>query len=79
MIGKYIVDFYCARAKLVIEVDGEQHYLTEDAVIRDKERTEYLKEYGIKVLRIQNPDINKNFESVCNHIHNVAQSAAIQS
>ena len=73
------MDFYCARAKLVVEVDGEQHYLTEDAVARDKERTDYLKEYGIKVLRIQNPEINTNFESVCNHIHNVVQSAAIQS
>ena len=61
VIGKYIVDFYCAKANLVVELDGSQHY-------EDKEnnalRTEFLEQYGLKVLKISNLDINKNFEGV---------------
>ena len=64
VIGKYIVDFYCAKAKLVVELDGSQHY--EDKKIeKDALRTEFLEQYGLKVIRIPNLDINKNFEGVC--------------
>ena len=48
VIGNYIVDFYCAVAKIVIEIDGSQHY-EEDALIKDKQRDEFLESHGIKV------------------------------
>jgi very-short-patch-repair endonuclease len=67
VIGNYIIDFYCDKAKLVIEIDGSQHY--EDSEISyDKERTEYLNQLGLKVLRFTNIDINKNFNGVCETI-----------
>ena len=64
VIGKYVVDFYCASAKIVIELDGFQHY-EEDAYQKDKERDEYLQSLGIKVLRYSNYDFNRRFEGVC--------------
>ena len=64
VIGQYIVDFYCAKAKLVIELDGSQHYEDKGAE-RDALRTEFLAQYGLKVIRISNLDIKKNFEGVC--------------
>ena len=67
ILGKYIADFYCARAKLVIELDGSQHY-EEDAIRKDIQRTAFLEKYGIKVIRILNTDVNKNFEGVCKYI-----------
>ena len=70
ILGKYIADFYCAKAKLIIELDGSQHY-TEKGKESDKERTEYLEKYGVEVLRFTNLDIKTNFEGVCVHIDNV--------
>ena len=67
VIGEYIVDFYCATAKLVIELDGSQHY-EQSGKEQDKIRDEYLTSLGIKVLRYSNFDINKNFEGVCSDI-----------
>ena len=68
IFGKYIADFYCAKAKLVLELDGAQHY-EEEAIELDKERTEFLERtYGLKVLRILNKDVNKNFHGVCEYI-----------
>lgn len=64
VIGKYIVDFYCASAKIVIEIDGSQHF-SDYGSRKDKERDLYLKEQGIKVLRYTNLDISKNFDAVC--------------
>ena len=69
-IGKYVVDFYCARAKLVIELDGSQHY-EEKGLIKDQERDNYLKEYGITILRSPNNLVNQRFRDVCEHIDNV--------
>ena len=64
IIGNYIVDFYCHRAMLVIELDGSQHY--EDTSVKyDKNRTDFLNSLGIDVLRILNIDIDRNFKSVC--------------
>ena len=69
IIGPYIVDFYCASARLVIEVDGSQHY--EAVGIRqDAERTQYLQSLGLQVIRYSNADINQRFRSVCEDIHN---------
>ena len=64
VIGKYVVDFYCASAKIVIELDGFQHY-EEEAYQKDKERDGYLNSLGIKVLRYSNYDLNRRFEEVC--------------
>ena len=75
VLGKYIVDFYIASAKLVIELDGSQHY-EDKGVESDKRRDEFLSSLGIKVLRYSNLDINKRFESVCRDIlNNLATSS----
>lgn len=67
VIGNYIVDFYCRKANLVIEIDGKQHYIP-DGLSYDSERTDYLNSVGIEVVRFLNKDINENFENVCAHI-----------
>lgn len=67
IIGNYIVDFYCAKANLVIELDGSQHY-DEIAINKDMERTKYLESQGLKVIRIPNNEINNNFRGVCEFI-----------
>ena len=63
-IDNYIVDFYCFRAKLVIELDGGGHYDPE-AERKDAVRTEILNQYGLKVVRFCNLDIDRNFYGVC--------------
>ena len=67
ILGKYIVDFYCAEAKLIVELDGSQHY-EEKEMKYDTERTDYLEQYGIRVLRIPNNEVNQNFSGVCEYI-----------
>ena len=67
-IGKYIVDFYCAQAKLVIEIDGSQHY-EESGAEKDKLRDEYMRGLGLTVLRYTNLDIKLRFASVCEDIY----------
>ena len=67
MLGKYIADFYSAEAKLVIELDGSQHY--EDIIAKkDADRTAFLEGYGLRVLRIPNSEVNRNFRGVCEYI-----------
>lgn len=68
IIGPYIVDFYCARAKLVIEIDGSQHY---DATGKEQDniRSAFLEDMGLLVVRYSNADINCRFDSVCESIH----------
>ena len=79
VLGKYIADFYCAQANLVIELDGSQHY-EDEGMANDRKRTAYLQEFGITVIRISNFDVLKNFEGVCWHIDNaVIQSLSQQS
>ena len=63
VLGSYIVDFYCAQAKLVIELDGSQHYQTW-GVEYDTARTAFLSGYGLRVLRIPNNEIHRNFKGV---------------
>ena len=69
VLGRYIVDFFCASPKVVIELDGSQHYDI-DGIINDFERDNFLKSLGIKVLRYSNLDINNHFEEVCEDILN---------
>lgn len=65
----YIVDFYCAKARLVIELDGSQHY-TDEGRRKDAERDQTLGSRGILVLRYSNYDLNTNFDGVCLDILN---------
>ena len=67
IIGDYIVDFYCPRAKLVIEVDGGQHY-SDDMAEVDRKRDDYLKNLGLKVLRFSNTEVLNNIEGVVESI-----------
>ena len=69
VIGPYIVDFYIASVKIVIELDGSQHY-EEKGIKSDLERDTYLREQGILVLRYSNLDVNRKFSAVCEDILN---------
>lgn len=80
-IDNYIVDFYCPRRKLVIELDGSQHY-TKLGEEYDENRTKKLKFYGLKILRFSNYEINYRFKNVCEAIYielNNPQSAKADS
>ena len=70
IIDNFIADFYCHSARLVIEIDGSQHY-TNQGKAHDEARTEILERYGIYVLRFSNEDIDKNFDGVCRMIDKV--------
>ncbi len=63
IIGKYIVDFYCPKANLVIELDGGQHY-SESGRAKDKVRDEMLSKMGIQVLRYSDRDVLENMDGV---------------
>ena len=77
VLGKYIADFYSAEAKLVIELDGSQHY--EDCNIeKDAERTAFLEGYGLTVIRIPNNEVSKNFRGVCEYIDTVVSQSLSQ-
>ena len=71
-IGDYIADFYCAKAQLVIELDGGGHY-TDEQLSNDAIRTQALEQMGLKVLRFLNTDIDHRFRDVCEQIHRVVQ------
>ena len=64
VIGNYITDFYCHKAKLVVELDGSQHYSPEE-VEYDRKRTAYLESQGLKVMRFSNLDVMRQFRRVC--------------
>ena len=66
-IGNYIVDFYCAKARLVVELDGSQHYEPEE-IEKDLVRTKFLEDCGLTVLRIPNNAVFENFSGVCEAI-----------
>ncbi len=74
-IDNYVVDFYCAQAKLVVELDGSQHF-TDIAIEKDTQRTKTLEEYGITVLRIPNNEVNRNFRGVCEYIDSIVKTLA---
>ena len=67
VLGRYIADFYCAQAKLVVELDGSQHCEAE-AQQKDAGRTAFLHGYGLTVLRIPNNEVGKNFRGICESI-----------
>lgn len=76
VIGNYIVDFYIASKKIVIEIDGTQHFLVVGKE-KDAIRDEYLKTQNITVLRYSNYDINHNFDAVCDDILNRISTSSV--
>ena len=77
VLGKYIADFYSAEAKLVIELDGSQHY-EDDNAEKDAERTAFLEGYGLTVIRIPNNEVNRNFREVCGYINAAVKQSLSQ-
>ena len=65
VIDNYIVDFYCHSARLIVELDGSQHY-EEKGLLKDKIRTERIEQRNLTVIRIPNNEVNRNFEGVAN-------------
>ena len=76
VIGPYIVDFYIAAAKMVIELDGSQHY-EERGVAEDAQRDMYLQNLGITVVRIPNNAVAQNFPGVCIYILELLQKSLL--
>ena len=73
VIGNYIVDFYCHKAKLIVELDGSQHF-DEIGSENDVNKTKYLNNLGLDVLRIANNEIWSNFAGVCEGIDQIVQT-----
>lgn len=67
IIGNYIVDFYCPQAKLIIELDGGQHY-TEEGTVKDMIRDKYMESLGVKVLRFSDREVFEDIEGVLEKI-----------
>ena len=68
VLGRYIVDFYSAEAKMVIELDGSQHF-EEKGQRYDTARDAYLESYGLTIIRVPNSEINDNFDGVCEYLN----------
>ncbi|MBQ2704081.1 MAG: endonuclease domain-containing protein, partial [Clostridia bacterium] len=77
-IGNYIADFYCAKARLVVELDGGGHY-TNEQMERDKVRTKELEGMNLTILKICNLDIDRNFSGVCEYIDLAVKKSLPQS
>ena len=77
ILGRYIVDFYCAQAKLVIELDGSQHFEPE-VMVKDADRTSLLAGYGLTVVRIPNNEVSRNFAGVCEYIDQTVKQSLSQ-
>ena len=77
VLGKYIADFYSAEAKLVIELDGSQHF-EEVNTEKDTERAIFLEGYGLTVIRIPNNEVMRNFGDVCEYIGTVVKQSLSQ-
>ena len=76
-VGRYIADFVCASAKLIVEVDGSQHVEPERQA-REEERTRALEEAGYRVLRISNRDVEQKFREVCECIAHAVEDAGVE-
>ena len=77
VLGKYIVDFYSAEAKFVIELDGSQHY-EDQKMKQDEERTAFLESYGLTVIRLPNNEVSRNFRGVCEWIDTAVRQSLSQ-
>ena len=78
VIDNYIVDFYCHSARLIIELDGSQHY-EEKGLLKDRIRTERIEKRNLTVMRIPNNEVNRNFEGVCQYISDAVKESLRQS
>ena len=76
IIGNYIADFYCDKAKLVIELDGSQHLMPEE-IASDIARSAYFNSLNISVVRYYNTDIHTNFDGVCHNILELLEKCGI--
>ena len=72
-IDNFIADFYCDKAKLIIEIDGSQHY-TKEGLEKDEFRTEILEGYNLRIIRITNYQIDTNFYGVCKYIDAIVKA-----
>ena len=77
VIGNYIVDFYCHQAKLVVELDGSQHFTPEEMEY-DHKRTAWLEAQGLKVVRFSNLDVMRRFQDVCDTIYQIMEARIAQ-
>ena len=77
VIGNYIADFYCHKAKLVVELDGAQHFTPEEQEY-DQKRSEYLKAQGLKVVRFSNLDVLRRLREVCEEIDRLVEVRSVQ-
>ena len=77
IIESFIVDFYCADARLVIELDGSQHY-TEQGKAYDEQRTAILEQYGVQVLRFTNLDVDRHLDAVCAQIDSTIERRVVE-
>ena len=77
VIDFYIADFYCHRARLIIELDGSQHY-DEKEILKDNERTREIEKRNFYVVRIPNNQVNENFAGVCSYIDNLVKESLSQ-
>ena len=67
-IGNYIADFYCPRGKLIIEIDGSQHF-EKEGMRKDRKRDDYFQRLNLTVLRFPDTDVFKNIDGVLERIH----------
>ena len=74
VVDGYVVDFYCHKARLVIELDGSQHFST-DGLLKDRIRTEKIEKRNLSVVRIPNNDIHLHFDEVCAYIDRLVNEA----
>lgn len=74
-IKNYIIDFYCPKLKLAIEVDGDVHFFRNNR-IRDQKKDEYLRNEGIKMIRLENEDLDGDYESVVIYLEHLFKKRA---
>ena len=77
VLVRYIADFHCAEAQLVIELDGSQHFENTN-IEKDSERTAFLESYGLRVIRIPNNEVSYNFRGICDYIDTAVRQSLSQ-
>lgn len=77
VFNNYIVDFYCPKSKLIIELDGSGHF-NETNIINDRKRDAFFNELGLRVLRIPNDEITSNFKGVCEEILKILNETTVK-
>lgn len=76
-IDNYVIDFYCPKLKLAIEVDGDVHYYS-DKVEIDKRKNKCLQKEGIHLIRIKNEDLEEDYESAVIYLEDRFKSRALE-